>query len=187
MPKATWGSGGEALTAADIDGAEQREGFAPYSGPIPPAGLYRFVLKFAKKGQSSTGNPKLQMLWELDGDWKPEHAKFEGAPLWDNMPVMKSTAWRVAAFCEAVGITSAEFLNKMVVDEDGKVTKLGSLGDPAGIMAYINVSKRPANAQYAEQLQLNGAGYLPAQDGEEAQEPGDVDKGDDEDGDEPPF
>lgn len=191
MPKATWGTGGEALTAADIDGAEQREGFAPYAGPMPPAGLYRFVLKFAKKGESGSGNPKLQILLELDGSWKPNHAKFDKAPLWDNMPVMKSTAWRVQAFCEAIGATAKDFANGMVVDEDGKVTKIGRVGDPSGLYVYVNAKVRPAGGGYDEQLQLNGAGYLPAPDDDDADadDTGNGENGDDDsdDNDEPPF
>ena len=160
MPKATWGD----FSSEDIDKAEQREGFTPYSGLLPRAGLYRFTAKFMKKGVSSTNNPKLQILWELDGSWKPEHKKFDGCPLWDNMPVVKSTAWRVRAFCEALGLSSKEFHSRIITDDDGKVTKLGSLGDPAGLQVYVNVSQRPASEGYDASLQLNGSGYLPIDD-----------------------
>lgn len=181
-PKATWGD----FSSSDIDNAETREGFTPYSGPLPRAGLYRFTCKFMKKGKSQTGNHKMQMLWELDGSWKPEHKKFDGAPLWDNMPVMKSTAFRVRAFCEAIGLTSKEFQTRIITDDDGKVTKLGSLGDPAGLQVYVNVSRRPASEEYEEQLQLNGTGYLPI-DEDPDEDNDDVDDDADEDGDEPPF
>lgn len=167
MPKAKWGSGNQALTAADIDGAETRAGFVPYSGPIPRSGLYRFTIKRMKQGTSSAGNPKLQIISELDGTWKTEHKKFEGCPLFDNMPVMKSTAFRVKAFCEAVGLSSKEFYNSIVVDENGVVTKLGSLGDPAGLLVYINAQYVAASDGYAEKLQLNGTGYLPVEDDED--------------------
>jgi hypothetical protein len=163
MPKAKWGSGDEALTAADIDGA-QSNGFTPYSGPIPPAGLYKFVVKQMTQGTSGAGNPKLQTVMELAGDWKSNHAKYDGCPLFDNMPVMKSTAFRVKAFCEAFGLTSKEFYGGILTDEKGKVTKLGSLGDPAGLEVYVSVSKRAATDQYPESLQLNGTGYLPVDD-----------------------
>jgi hypothetical protein len=186
MPKAKWGSGDEALTAADIDGA-QSNGFTPYSGPVPPAGLYKFVVKQMSQGQSSTGNPKLLTVMELAGDWKPNHAKYDGCPLFDHMPVMKSTAFRVKAFCEAFGLTSKEFYGGILTDEKGKVTKLGSLGDPAGLEVFVNVSKRPATDQYAESLQLNGTGYLPVDEIDEAQTSDDTDAGDDVPDDEPPF
>jgi hypothetical protein len=181
MPKATWGE----FSSNDIDNAEQREGFAPYAGPLPRAGIYRFTAKFMKKGVSGTGNPKLQILWELDGTWKPEHKKYDACPLWDNMPVMPSTAWRVRAFCDALGLSSKEFQTRIIVDEEGKVTKLGSLGDPAGLQVYVNVSRRPASEGYDESLQLNGSGYLPIDDDDDDG----TDDADDENGDdtEPPF
>lgn len=184
MPKATWGD----FSSADIDSAEQREGFTPYSGPLPRAGLYRFTAKFMKKGQSNTGNPKMQILWELDGSWKPEHKKYDGCPLWDNMPVMKSTAWRVRAFCDALGLSSKEFQTKILTDEEGKVTKLGSLGDPAGLQVYVNVSRRPASEGYDESLQLNGSGYLAVdEDADEDADEAASDDDDDDDDTEPPF
>ena len=191
MPKATWGTGDNALTAGDIDGAERSQQYAVYDGEIPPNGLYRFVLKNAKKGKSSNDNPQLRLIWELDGEWKPKHKKYEGCPLFDYMPVMKSTAFRVAAFCDAVGASSKDFHSGMIVDEDGIVTKLGRLGDPTGILAYINVKKRPATEKYSEKLELNGTGYLSledAPDDDEAEGSGEEPEADGEaDGEEPPF
>lgn len=184
MPKATWGN----FSSEDINNAETREGFAPYSGPLPRAGLYRFTLKFAKQGESGAGNPKLQMLWELDGSWKAEHKKFEGCPLWDNMPVMKSTAFRVRAFCDAIGMPYKEFQTGIITDDDGKVTKLGrTIGDPAGIQVYANVTRRPATDQYEESLTLVGTGYLPIDEVDEDAEDQTDEDGDENDDDEPPF
>lgn len=185
MPKATWGD----FSSSDIDNAETRQGYTPYDGPIPRNGLYRFTTKLMKVGESQAGNPKIQTVLELDGSWKAEHKKFDGCPLFDNMPVMKSTAFRVKAFCEAYGITSKQFQTGIIKDEDGKITKLSVAGDPAGIMVYINVVRRPATDQYAESIGLNGTGYLPvdeAPDDEDADDQtGDADE-DDADN-EPPF
>jgi len=187
MPKAKWGTGDEALTAADIDSAKSSD-FTPYAGPIPRSGLYRFVVKSMKQGESDAGNPKLTTILELDGTWKPDHKRYEGCPLFDHMPVIKSAAWRVKAFCEAFGITSKEFYGGILTDEDGKVTKLGSAGEPAGLEVYVNVKHVAAKGEWAEKIQLNGAGYLPVDfDPEaEAEGPGDTDGGDDS-GEEPPF
>lgn len=182
MPKATWGD----FSSNDIDSAEQR-GFTPYAGDLPPSGLYRFVVKQMKAGESNAGNPKIQIVMELDGTWKPNHKKFNGCPLFDNMPVMKSTAFRVRAFCEAFGITSKEFQTRVITDEDGKITKLGSAGDPAGLEVFVNV-KRSTDPEYGERIQLNGTGYLPVADTDDDSDPGDDDSGGDSDDlDEAPF
>jgi hypothetical protein len=184
MPKATWGD----FSADDMTNAEVREGFAPYTGPLPRKGMFRFTLKVAKKGESQNGNPKLLLVWELDGSWKPEHKKYDGAPLFDHMPVMKSTAFRTRAFCDALGMPYKEFQNGIIVDEDGKVTKLGkTLGDPAGLQAYINVTQRPAEGDYDASLGLNGTGYLPIDDAPDDEDADDADGDDEGDDTEPPF
>lgn len=185
MPKATWGD----FSHEDIDTARSSE-FTPYAGPIPPSGLYRFVVKSMKQTTSSKDNPMLLTIMELDGSWKPNHKKFDGCPLFDYMPVMKSTAFRVKAFCEAFGITSREFNTKIITDEEGKVTKLGSAGDPNGLEVYANVALQAATDQYAEKIRLNGTGYLPVDDAEEDDEddaPEADEDGDDADDDEAPF
>jgi hypothetical protein len=190
LPKAKWGSGDQALTASDIDNAKSNE-FTTYAGPIPPSGLYRFVTKSMLQTVSSKDNPMLRTILELDGTWKPKHKQFDGCPLFDYMPVMKSTAFRSKAFCEAYGISPKEFLTGILVDEDGKVTKLASAGDPAGIEVYINVKYVPAAAGYNEKIALNGTGYLPVDDAPEddgdAPESDEADSRPSDDDEEPPF
>jgi hypothetical protein len=182
MPKATWGD----FSSNDIENAESNS-FTPYAGPIPPSGVYRFVVKQMKKGESQAGNPKLQTVMELDGSWKPNHKKYDGCPLFDNMPVMKSTAFRVRAFCEAFGISFKEFTGgKILTDENGKVTKLGSAGDPAGLTVYVNVTQRPATDQYDVSIGLNGTGYLPLDDDAD-EDSDDADDDSDDADDEVPF
>jgi hypothetical protein len=191
MPKAKWGTGDDALSAADIDGAERKEGFARYEGETPPPGIYRFVLKSLLKAESGNGNPKIRIISELDGSWKPKHKQYDGFALFDHLPIMKSTAGRVANFLDAIGATGKDLSLGTVVDEDGYITKLGSVGDPAGLLVYINCSKKPASNGYAEGLQVGFNGYLPVDEADEADEAPEADEdGADEsgeDGDEPPF
>lgn len=156
MPKAKWGSD---LTPDEIDNAKGGD-FSPYAGPTPPSGVYKFVLKQAKKGVTKNEDPKLFTVWELVPREK-DQKKFAGAPVFDHMPVTKATAWRAKALCAALGITSNDFMGKTVVDEDGKVLKIGSKKIDGGkIEVYINV-KRDNDAEYGIRLVLNGAGYLP--------------------------
>jgi hypothetical protein len=167
MPKATWGAGDNALTADDIDGAERAETRKRYSGPTPRSGTYRFVIQSLKKGESGNGNPKLVVFATIDGTWMANHKQYDGAPLWDHLPVMPSTKERVANFCDAIGATSKDFLSGMIVDENGYVTKLGKVGDPKGLMVYINVKKQAADGPYDESLKVDFNGYIPVDDAEE--------------------
>lgn len=181
MPKAKWGD----FAPADIDNAKSNE-FTPYAGPIPKGGLFRFIVKQMKVGDSKGGNPMLTTIMELDGSWKPAHKKFDGCPLFDYMPVIKSTAFRTKAFCEAFGLTSREFTTGIITDENGKVTKLASAGDPAGLEVYVNVAYQAATDEYSEKIRLNGTGYLPVDDAPD-DEAEDADPAEDDADNEPPF
>lgn len=165
MPKATWGGG---ITADDIEKAESN-GRQPYEGKLPKAGVYRFKLIQAKQEESKEGNPKLRSGWELDGSWKKEHEQYNGCPLWDHMPVMQSTAFRVKAFCLALGVTSKEFYGQTVVDDDGVVTKIGHrVIKDKDVYAYINVRvEGDEDGEREPQLRLRGTGFLPKKDDED--------------------
>jgi hypothetical protein len=142
MPKVTWGGD---LTEDDIESAELSS-FQPYAGPLPTAGVYRWTLRRAKRGKSGQGNPKLETIWVLDGSWKPEHKKYDGCPLFDHMAVMKSMNWRVKAYCAAIGVTSTDFMKRMVVDEEDIVQKIGRLKyspDDNDVAVYINIKREP--------------------------------------------
>jgi hypothetical protein len=148
MPKATWGAGDNALTSADVDNAERSEPRTRYSGEMPPGGTYRWTVSSLKKDTSSTGNPKLVVMLELDGSWMPNHKQYDGAPHWDHLPVLASTKERVANFLDAIGATGADLLEKCVVDENGYVTKLGAIGDPKGIQVFCTVRRKKITKEY---------------------------------------
>lgn len=167
MPKASWGSGDEALTASDIDGAERQEVQKRYSGELPRSGTYRFIIKSLKKGESNSGNPKLVVFATLDGSWRKNHAQYDGCPIWDHLPIMPQTKERVANFLDAIGATGKDLMSGTVVDENGYVTKLGSVGDPAGIMVYINVKYQPAEGQYQASLKTDYSAYSAVDDPDE--------------------
>lgn len=184
MPKAKWGSGDNSLTAEDIDGADRAEVTARYSGEIPPSGMYRFTIERIKQDKSQAGNDMLNVRLSLDGSWKPNHKQYDGCPLWDRIPLMPSTKQRVANFMDAVGGTGKDIFNA-IVDEDKYITKFGSLGDPAGILVFVNVKHVAADGTYQAKLETHFASYLPVLEGEDGPAPGPV--ADDNGGEEPPF
>jgi hypothetical protein len=184
MPKAKWGAGDKPLSASDIDGAERQETQKRYSGPMPPAGTYRFIIRSLKQGESSTGNDKVTVMAILDGSWMPNHKTYDGCPVWDHLPIMASTKERVANFLDAIGATGADLMEKAIVDENGYITKLGSVGDPSGLMVYINLQRSKPTKQYPDpSLQVGFNGYIAVDDDASGPLPGEGD----EDGVEPPF
>jgi hypothetical protein len=182
MPKAKWGGN---LTADDIDGADRGETRKNYSGPLPTAGTYRFVIQSMKQGTSGAGNDKVTIFSTLDGSWKPNHKKYDGCPLWDHLPIMDSTKGRVGNFLDAIGATGKDLFGA-IVDDDGKITKLGRVGDPNGLIVYINIKKKPAEGGYDEGIQTGFNAYNPVDD-EDDDSDDSAEDGADDDGDEPPF
>ena len=177
MPKVKWGGD---LDANAIDSAERREG-GEYMGKTPPKGVYRFKLRFSKKDTAKdSGNPKLVSLLVLDGSWKPEHRQYDGCPVWDHMPVTTKTAWRVRAYCDALNITSADFMNKMVIDDDGNVQKIGKLKIADEDLLVLVSVKPDKNAEYGERLVLAN-GYLPFKEDDDDDSDDDSDDSDDDD------
>lgn len=167
MPKVKWG-GEDVATATDIDEAES--GFTPYAGDIPASGVYRFRLARAKHITFGTGNQGLKVLLTLDGSWKPEHRKFDGCPCWVNVVNTKSAASFVKAFCDALGITSKEFLTSMVIDDDEVVQTIGrtKIADQ-NLLVYANVKRGRYQADDPWRLEGQGTTFLPLRD-EDAEE-----------------
>lgn len=169
MPKATWGAGDEALTADDINGAEAPETRTRYSGPVPPGGTYRFVIQSLHQETSSKGNPMVRVIAALDGSWQPNHSQFDGAPVFNYITLTKANAPQVRNFLDAIGATAEDLMNKSIVDENDYITKLGSIGDPAGLLVYINTQVSKPTQQYPNpRLEVMYAGYLPVLEGEDA-------------------
>lgn len=156
MAKVKWGGD---LTQEDIDGARGAEG---YAGDFPRSGVFRFMLRSMKAGRSKEDNPKIAVFATLDGTWKEGQAKYTGCPMWDHVPMTKSAAFRAKALCEALGVTSADLLNRAVQDADGYLTKIGDLDLTKGEhYLYVNVQYREADGDYPESIRPRGGGYLP--------------------------
>lgn len=182
MPKMTWGS---EIDADAIENAETRE---QYAGEIPPSGVYRFKIRFMQKTVSSNKNPMLKVLLILDGSWKPEHKQYDGCPVWEQIPVIPSTAFRVRELCDALNVTAKEFMDKTVGDDEGFVQKIGKLriADEDRLVMYK--AKRDDDPEYGLRLARpnKGAGFLPFQEEDDDEDEGTTDDaGKGEDGDDP--
>lgn len=176
MPKVTWGS---ELDADAIENAEQRE---QYAGEIPPSGIYRMKIRFMQKTLSSNKNPLLKVLLVLDGSFKPEHKKYDGCPVWEQIPIMPSTAFRIRELCDALNVTAKEFMDKTVADDEGYITKIGKLRIADEDRQVMYKAARDDDPEYGLRLARpkKGAGFLPFK--EDDDEDGDEDGSGEEDG-----
>ena len=185
MPKVKWAGDLDTDAIESVERSNQ-----DYTGDIPPNGVYRFKLRFSKKDVSSEGNPKLVNLLILDGSWKPEHKKYDGCPLWEHMAVTKKTAFRVRRYCDALNISAADFMGRMIIDDEGYVQKIGKLtiaDEDRLILARVVCEK---SDEYGDRLGFGkNGGYLPFDDGEDDDDDDDAESGDDagEDAGEDPF
>jgi hypothetical protein len=155
MPKINWAGDDEddALTADDVEGAE--EGFQAYAGEIPPGGVYRFIIRRIKFKKASTGTKGLSLRLNLDGSWKSAHRKYDGCPLWDDVWMTKGSAAFVKALAQAIGVSAQDIIEKVVVDEDGYVTKIGrKVFEDKEYPVYIAVKR----GEYNDEPRLEKAG-----------------------------
>lgn len=184
MPKAKWGAGNNPLTQEDLAGTAVPEQRTRYSGELPPAGTYRWTIQSMKKGVADSGNDKIVILALLDGSWRRNHKQYEGAPVFQHLAFTKPNAENVAAFINAIGATAQDPYNS-IVDENGYITKFGSIGDPAGIQVYANVKHNvPTDKHPNKRLEVDYAGWMPVLDDDETP---DAAGGQAAEGEEPPF
>jgi hypothetical protein len=157
MPKTTWGSD---LDEEAIESAESR---TVYAGPLPPAGVYRFKLRWLKKAKSKQDNPMVRFFGLLDGTWKDDHSKFDGAPLFVDTAVMAQTAWRIKALVQGLGVTAKQFMTATVTDDEDppNILKIGTKKIVQDMVVYVHV-KQENDDKGNPRLTIVSGGFVPA-------------------------
>lgn len=165
MPKINWEGADEdaLLTAEDIDQAE--DGRSQYTGDMPPGGVYRFTVARAKFQEFTSGNQGLNVLLRLDGSWKREHKKYDDCPLWHRVVMTKGAASFVKAFCAAIGVSGEDLISRVVVDEDGYVTKIGKVKFDDNLSVYVAVKRGSYEGE--PRLEVAGTGFQLVEEGED--------------------
>lgn len=155
MPKVkSWGvTDGDKLTEKDLKSASADLG---YTGPLPPAGMYRFIIKRMKRAKFPSGEG-ISILALLDGKWKDEHKKYDGAELWDQVVMTRQSASFVKGFADSIGVSYADLLTGVVVDENDIVTKIGSKDTTKPITVFVNVRHDAYNGE--TRIKKKGTGY----------------------------
>lgn len=186
MPKAKWAN--TDLTVDDIEEVEPDQ-FKRYTGPSlvgnGPA-VYKVKLGRLKKAESKAGNDKIQFMAFVDGSWRSEVRKYDGAPIFDDIPLTKGAARRVRSFCDALGITARDLLQKTVTNDDGVITKIGNKvidGKAIYIIVDCEVDRSGDNPRVRPRF----TGYLPLEDGAEADDDTDGDGADGDGSGDAPF
>lgn len=130
MPKVVgWGS--DAVDADLIDEAEneEREGFEPYEGPMPPKGsILRCEVKQVIRKTFESGNKGVRVLLVVKDPAKPQ---YDGLTYWENIVNTEANAWKIRQWMDAIGSKAAgEDWNKPSVEEQDNnevVVKFGKI------------------------------------------------------------
>lgn len=125
MPRVNWG-----IDAEVIDEFDRESQFSPYTGPIPPNGVYQWRIKVLKSA-AGTGEkfPQLRVGLELVPRNKDENkyrAKGQGYFVMKFLSISPDNAWVYTPFCDAIGVKGKEFTRGTITDEEGNVKKIGN-------------------------------------------------------------
>ena len=170
MAKVKWG-----VTGEEVDNTDPGEAYEIYDGPVPPSGIYRLAVKSAEYTLFSTGSKGLKLLLIVDEN-RTDKKRYNGAPCWDNVIDLESTAFKIRQFVDAIGAEGKDWDNT-VIDSNKMVTKFGRV-KVEGLFIRAQL-KRGQNQSGDPRLEVNR--YLPMSSG------GDEEPSGDDDGEEAPF
>ncbi len=120
MPKANWG-----ISAGDVDGYDRSSQYAPYDGPVPVNGVYKWrVKRLLSIAPTGTRLPQLRVGLELVPRTK-EEKQYAGYYITAFLPVSERTAFRYVPFLDAIGVSGREFESGTIIDEEGNIKKIG--------------------------------------------------------------
>lgn len=121
MPKANWG-----IDAADVDEFDRDSVYTPYSGPIPPAGVYLWkIQKLQSVKGTSSKHPQLRVGLELEPREDHDEEKYAGYYKMAFLPITATTAFRYVPFLDAIGVSGREFKSGTITDQEGNISKIG--------------------------------------------------------------
>lgn len=171
MAKFKGGFGINADAAISADPGDVQVG---YTGPVPPAGPYRGILKrmeLVKTGPNSKnpGTPMLKLLVEIKEPKDSQKATYNTYGMWNNQMITEQSAPFVNQILNSlVGGDEKKFnavkswfwngqLNTEKAD-GGHIHSIGKLkinSPDAEIPVIVNTKKAPARGDYPERLEIN--------------------------------
>lgn len=123
MPTVNWGIGEEV-----IDDFDRESQFTPYRGPVPPSGAvyqWKITKNVSRAAATREKLPQLRVGLELIPRKGFDEAQFKGYYITAFLSISERTAFMYVPFLDAIGASSNDFINRTVVDEDGKIVRIG--------------------------------------------------------------
>lgn len=120
MPRVRWG-----VTAEQMKKFDRSKQFAPYTGPIPPNGVYQWRVKVAKFiAGDRTQNPQLMLGLELVPRDKDEK-RFKGYFIGVYRTPTENNQFTYVPFLDAIGVSEDDFADRSKASEDGNIQAIG--------------------------------------------------------------
>lgn len=123
MPKFDWGISSDVID--DFDRSQQQ--FVPYSGPIPPNGVYAFTVKRLKYVASKEGRAVKATL-RIGLELKPRNTtekEYAGYFVMTFRAVRESNVFSYISFLDAINVSGTDFTNRTIGTTDGDIQKIG--------------------------------------------------------------
>jgi hypothetical protein len=121
VPKVNWGVG-----ADDVDDWDRDSQYKPYDGPIPPNGVYEWLIKKLQYVAAAGGKlPQLRIGLELVPREGRREKKYGGYFIMGFLPIAANTAFKYVPFLDAVGVSGRDFTQRTITDEDGNIQRIG--------------------------------------------------------------
>ena len=122
MPRAQWG-----VSATEVDQFDPATQFKPYTGEVPPNGVYEFLIRAMKYMPATDDkNPQLRLSVALaPRASRPREARYDDFYVTTFIPVTPKSQFRYVPLLNALGIPSRDFINKTIVDAEGNITRIG--------------------------------------------------------------
>ena len=156
MPKARWGI--SASVVEDFDRASQ---FTPYAGPIPPNGVYEWLitqLKYVPETSEKCAQMRLGLELAPRVDRKGE-SKYDGYSIMVFMPVTEKSAFRYVPFLDAIGVSGRDFETRTIVDNDGNIKSIGKWRQDGE--QYVAAELRDNKGEQAEKYPKDIGAIMP--------------------------
>ena len=185
MPRARWG-----ITSADVDNYDRSTQFKPYTGQIPPNGVYEFLIRALKYMPATADkNPQLRLSVALaPRASRPSERRYDDFYVTTFIPVTKKSQFRYVPFLDAIGVSGRDFEGRTVVDGEGNITSIGKWRQDGGQYILCELIDNPSgDERYPKDIKWIG----PIPDDEEDPEDSTDEEDDDDSGecidDEIPF
>lgn len=136
MPRARWG-----ISAKEIDNFDRDSQFTPYTGPIPPNGVYQFKLKVLKfVAATREKNAQLRIGFELvPRRGRQEERQFKGYFIMAFLTITDRNQFVYVPFCDAIGVSGSDFTDRTIIDENGDIKKIGRWRNDGKQMLLVQV------------------------------------------------